>query len=137
MKKNITIEKILPDNAPSLIGDKEQLKGAIINILGNAVKYTPEGGTIHFELSEADDMVTFDIKDDGCGIPQDEIPHIFNKFFRSSNPAVADQPGTGLGLAIAHEIVMLHEGKLDVESRVGEGSQFTLKIPKEEYTLEK
>jgi two-component system phosphate regulon sensor histidine kinase PhoR len=136
LKKSITVEKILPDNNPSLIGDKEQLKGAIINILGNAVKYTPEGGTIRFELSENDEMVAFDIQDTGCGIPQDELPHIFTKFFRSKNPAVAEQPGTGLGLAIAHEIVMLHEGKLTVESRFGEGSHFTIKIPKEEYYLE-
>lgn len=137
LKKNLTVEKILPDNNPSLIGDKEQLKGAIINILGNAVKYTPEGGTIRFELSENDEMVMFDIQDTGCGIPQDELPHIFTKFFRSKNPAVAEQPGTGLGLAIAHEIVMLHEGKLTVESHFGEGSHFTIKIPKEEYYLEK
>ncbi|MGD8837598.1 MAG: ATP-binding protein, partial [Desulfobacteraceae bacterium] len=116
---------------------KEQLKGAIINILGNAVKYTPEGGTIRFELSEKDEMVAFDIHDTGCGIAQDEQPHIFTKFFRSKNSAVAEQPGTGLGLAIAHEIVMLHEGKLTVESQFGQGSQFTIKIPKEEYYLEK
>jgi signal transduction histidine kinase len=137
LKKNIAVEQILPDNNPSLIGDKEQLKGAIINLLGNAVKYTPEGGTIRFELSENNAMVMFDIHDTGCGIPEDELPHIFTKFFRSRNPAVADQPGTGLGLAIAHEIVMLHEGKLIVESRLGEGSHFTIKIPKEEYYLEK
>ncbi|MGD8846647.1 MAG: ATP-binding protein [Desulfobacteraceae bacterium] len=137
LKKGITVEKILPDNNPSLIGDKEQLKGAIINILGNAVKYTPEGGTIRFELSEKDEMVAFDIHDTGCGIAQDEQPHIFTKFFRSKNSAVAEQPGTGLGLAIAHEIVMLHEGKLTVESQFGQGSQFTIKIPKEEYYLEK
>jgi signal transduction histidine kinase len=137
LKKQITIEKILPDNTPSLIGDKEQLKGAIINILGNAVKYTPEGGTIRFELSENDEMVAFDIHDTGCGIPEDEMPHIFTKFFRSKNRTVAEQPGTGLGLAIAHEIVMLHEGKLTVESQFGQGSHFTIKIPKEEYYLEK
>lgn len=137
INKNITIERILPDNFPSLIGDKEQLKGCLINILGNAVKYTGEGGTIQFEISEMDDMVVFDIKDNGCGIAEENIPLIFNKFFRSDQSAITAQQGTGLGLAIAAEIVSLHNGTIDVQSQIGVGTLFSIKIPKEEYYLEK
>ena len=136
-KKNITIQRKLPDNIPSLIGDKEQLKGALINILGNAVKYTPENGKIHFSLSEDDNMVIFDIIDTGYGIATEDLSHIFEKFYRSSNQQVVDQQGTGLGLAIASEIISLHEGEIKVQSDIGRGTYFTVKIPKKEYYLGK
>lgn len=134
-KKNITIQKILPDNLPTLIGDKEQLKGCIINILGNAVKYTGENGKIQFELSELKNMVVFDIRDSGCGIAEEDLPFIFDKFFRSGRSEITMQQGTGLGLAIAAEIVSLHDGSIDVQSRLDEGTHFSIKIPKEEYYL--
>ncbi len=136
-KKNISIIKHLPDNFPSLIGDKEQLKGAIINILGNAVKYTPENGKIQFELSERDNMVIFEIKDSGYGISEEDCVHIFDKFYRSSNAQIAEQQGTGLGLAITSEIIGLHSGEIEVQSELGKGTCFTVQIPKEEYYLGK
>lgn len=136
-KKNISIEKYLPDNFPSLFGDKDQLKGSIINILSNAVKYTPENGRIEFELSEQDSMVIFDVRDSGYGMSEEDLAHIFEKFYRSSNPQIAEQQGTGLGLAIASEIIDLHDGEIEVRSEIGKGTHFTLKIPKEEYYLGK
>ncbi len=135
--KNITIDKILPDNFPSLIGDKEQLKGCLINVLGNAVKYTANNGKIIFELSEMEDRVVFDIRDSGCGIAEEDIPLVFNKFFRSEKAAVTSQQGTGLGLAIAAEIVFLHNGTIEVQSKLEEGTHFSIKLPKEEYYLGK
>lgn len=134
-KKNISITKTLPDNFPSIIGDKEQLKGCLINILGNAVKYTDTNGTIQFELTEMEDMVVFMVKDNGCGIVEEDIPFIFNKYFRSAQSAVAEQQGTGLGLAIAAEIVSLHNGTIEVHSQPGEETVFSVKLPKEEYYL--
>ena len=136
-EKNISIHRHLPDNFPSLIGDKDQLKSAIINILGNAVKYTPENGEIHFELSEQDNMVVFDIKDTGHGMSEEDLSHIFDKFYRSQNPQITDKQGTGLGLAITSEIIGLHEGEIKVKSELGKGTYFTVKIPKEEYYLGK
>ena len=136
-EKSISIHRHLPDNFPSLIGDKDQLKGAIINILGNAVKYTPEKGEIHFELSEQDNMVVFDIKDTGYGMSEEDLSRIFDKFYRSQNPQITDQQGTGLGLAITSEIVGLHEGEIKVKSELGKGTYFKVKIPKEEYYLGK
>jgi len=136
-KKNISIQRDLPDNPPTLVGDKEQLKGVLINILGNAVKYTPENGKIHFALSEEDNMVIFDIRDTGYGIAEEDLSRIFDKFYRSSDRQVVEQQGTGLGLAIASEIVSLHEGEIKVQSEIGRGTDFKVKIPKKEYYLGK
>lgn len=136
-KKNISIQRDLPDNPPTLVGDKEQLKGVLINILGNAVKYTPENGKIHFALSEEDNMVIFDIRDTGYGIAKEDISRIFDKFYRSSNQQIVEQQGTGLGLAIASEIVSLHEGEIKVQSEIGRGTEFKVKIPKKEFYLGK
>jgi signal transduction histidine kinase len=137
LRKNISIHRHVPDNFPSLIGDKDQLKGALINILGNAVKYTPENGDIHFELSEQDNRVIFDIRDTGYGMSEEDLSHIFDKFYRSQDPQIAEQQGTGLGLAITSEIISLHNGEMKVKSKIGEGTHFTVKIPKEEYYLGK
>lgn len=134
-EKNITIERKLPDVFPTLTADKDMLKAAVINILGNAIKYTPENGTITFGIGEQDRMVVFDVSDTGYGIAEDELPHIFDKFFRSANPQVTEEIGSGLGLAITAEIVRLHDGKIDARSELGAGTQFTIRIPREEYYL--
>jgi signal transduction histidine kinase len=135
-KKNIAIERVVPDNFPSLIGDKDQLKASIINILGNAVKYTPENGNVQFSVNENQNMVIFEVIDTGYGISQEDLSHIFDKFYRSENPQISEQQGTGLGLAITSEIIRLHDGKIEVQSEIGKGTHFAVKIPKEEYYLE-
>lgn len=135
--KKIIIEKHMPDILPSFMADKELLKTAIINIVGNAVKYTPENGKIVFSMDDMGSAIIFDVADTGYGMAQEEIPRVFEKFFRSNNPEIRSQAGTGLGLAIAYEIVHLHGGDIEVQSKLGEGSRFTIKIPKEEYTLGK
>jgi len=136
-KKNITIERNLPDNFPSLFGDKELLKVAIINILGNAVKYTPEDGHIKFTLSEQDDVAIFEVVDDGYGISKEDLPHIFDKFYRSTDSRITEQTGSGLGLALTSEIIRLHGGEIEVTSEPDEGSHFVIRLPKEEYYLGK
>ncbi|NOR25876.1 MAG: PAS domain-containing protein [Desulforhopalus sp.] len=137
LKKKISIERKLPDNFPSLVGDKELLKAAIINILGNAVKYTPENGHIKFMLTEQDDFIIFEVTDDGHGISKEDLPHIFDKFYRSTDPHVTEQTGSGLGLALTSEIVRLHGGEIEVNSKPDEGSHFMIRLPKEEYYLGK
>jgi signal transduction histidine kinase len=136
-KKNITIERNLPDHFPSLFGDKELLKVGIINILGNAVKYTPEKGQIKFTLTEQDDVIVFEVIDNGYGIPKEDLPHIFDKFYRSTDPRVTEQTGSGLGLALTSEIIRLHGGEVEVSSKVDAGSHFIIRLPKEEYYLGK
>lgn len=136
-KKNITIERNLPDHFPSLFGDKELLKVGIINILGNAVKYTPEKGQIKFNLNEQDDVVVFEVIDNGYGISKEDLAHIFDKFYRSTDPRVTEQTGSGLGLALTSEIIRLHGGEVEVSSKIDEGSHFVIRLPKEEYYLGK
>jgi signal transduction histidine kinase len=136
-EKQITVEKNLPDNFPTLVGDKELLKIAMINLLSNAVKYTPENGQVTFALLEEDNKVIFEVADTGCGISEEEIPMVFNKFYRSNNPYVAEQKGNGLGLAMTSDIVHLHGGNIEVKSELNEGSQFTIQLPIEEYYLGK
>ena len=137
LKKNITIYKNLPDFFPSFMGDKEMLKISLINILGNAVKYSPENASITLSLFEEDKNIVFIIEDTGYGISEKDLPHIFNKFYRSSEPDIKEKMGSGLGLAMTAEIVNLHGGEVDVQSEQGKGSKFSIKLPKEEYYLEK
>ena len=133
--KHLTIEKRMPDNFPSLLADKELLQGAIINILGNALKYTPEHGKITFAISDQDDAATFEVIDTGYGIAKEDLPHVFEKFYRSGNKEITDQMGSGLGLAITAEIVRLHGGHIDMQSELGVGTHVTIRIPKEEHYL--
>ncbi len=135
-KKGIAIERHAPDNFPVFMGDKELLKGAIINILGNAVKYTPQKGVIDFGLRKEGGNIIFDISDTGYGMSQEDLDHIFDKFYRSSNPKVQDNQGTGLGLCIAAEIINLHGGRIDVKSELGKGTYFIISIPMEEYYID-
>jgi len=135
--KNIRIERNLPDTFPALMADKELLKTAVINILSNAVKYTPRGGRITFSISEQDGKVLFDISDTGYGIAEKDLPHIFEKFYRSEDDSILEQTGSGLGMAITADIVHLHGGEIQVSSTIGQGSHFTISIPKEEYHLGK
>ena len=136
-KKHLSIEKRLPETFPVLVADKELIKGAIINIIGNAMKYTPEQGKITFVIDDQMEAVTFEVIDTGYGISQEDMPSIFDKFFRSSNPQITTQAGSGLGLSITGEIVRLHVGEIDVKSQLGEGTHITIRIPKEEHYLGK
>jgi signal transduction histidine kinase len=133
--KNIFLEKKISENSPSLMGDKELLKVAIINILNNAVKYTPQNGKVSLSLFNQNGYVIFDVVDSGCGISSKDLPYIFDKTYRSDDPFVRDVSGSGLGLAITQEIVELHDGEIEVQSEYGKGARFTIKLPQEEYNL--
>jgi len=136
-KKHHILERKFPEVFPTLVGDKELLRVAIINFLSNAVKYTPEDGKITFSLIDLNDTVVFEIIDTGLGISDDDLPHIFDRSFRSLDPQVRDQSGSGLGLAIASEIIQLHGGEVEVESQPGEGTHFLIRFPKEDYYIGK
>jgi signal transduction histidine kinase len=133
--KNIFLEKNVSENSPSLMGDKELLKVAIINILTNAVKYTPQNGKVSLTLFNQNGHIFFDVVDTGCGISPKDLPYIFDKTYRSPDPLVREVSGSGLGLAITQEIIELHGGVVEVQSESGKGSQFTIKLPQEEHHL--
>jgi len=113
-------------------GDLRQLEQAVTNLLANAVKFTPAGGRVDLVAEAADpsgleaDII---VRDTGIGIPRNELPQLFDRFFRASNAAEAQIPGTGLGLTIVHEIVLAHGGQLDVKSEVGVGTTFRIRLP--------
>jgi signal transduction histidine kinase len=98
------------------------------NLLENAMKYTPSNGTIFVEAEAEDDQVILRIRDTGPGIPHQDQPFLFDKFFRASNTP-EDAPGTGLGLSIVKSIVDQHEGRIWVDSELGQGATFTVVLP--------
>jgi signal transduction histidine kinase len=105
----------------------------LLNLVTNAIKYTPAGGTVALRLAQEDGAVVFTVADTGIGIAPGDLPHIFDRFWRA-DPArsrTGDRPGTGLGLAITKWIAEAHGGSITVQSRPGRGSVFTVRLPRE------
>jgi signal transduction histidine kinase len=107
-------------------GDPDRLKQLLLNLIDNALKYTPEGGSVTISLYRDLEWVRLSVKDTGVGIPPDVLPHIFDRFYRAQREG---RTGVGLGLSIAHWIAEAHDGRLTVESEVGRGTRFTLWLP--------
>jgi signal transduction histidine kinase len=116
---------------PELTGDKEKLQQVMINILANAMKYTANGGHIHIEAHTTDEGVLISVSDNGMGIPEDDLPRLFERFYRVEKARTSDAGGTGLGLAIAKEILDAHGGEIRVESVSGEGTNVHVLLPYE------
>jgi len=110
--------------------DSERMTQVIINLLTNAIKYTQPKGIINIEFSETDHEVVMDVVDNGSGIPKDELPYIFERFYRADKSRNRSTGGTGIGLTIVKSIVMAHGGSIEVHSEVGIGSTFTVILPK-------
>ena len=110
-------------------GDRLKLRQALANLLSNAVTYTPDGGTIRISAHQARGRAQLMVRDTGCGIAPDHLPHIFEPFYRADAARGGESGHTGLGLAMAAWIVRAHGGHLTVESEVGVGSAFTLSLP--------
>lgn len=114
---------------PPVLGDAQWLKQALINLLDNALRYTPSGGAVTVRLQTAGQEVAIAVEDTGHGIEQEHIPHLFERFYRTDWARAKDAAGTGLGLPIVKEIADAHGGTISVTSQVGKGSVFTLRIP--------
>jgi two-component system, OmpR family, sensor histidine kinase BaeS len=117
-------------NCADILADKGRIEQVYMNLLSNAVKFTPEGSEINISISEMHDSVTFSVKDNGIGIAADEIPFIFERFYRADKSRNRMTGGSGIGLAIVKSIVTAHEGTVDVESHLDKGSSFTVTLPK-------
>ena len=113
-------------------GDKIRIEQILINITSNAIKYTPDGGRISLRLHDLGDRAEITITDNGVGIPEEDIPHLFERFYRVEKARSSDKGGTGLGLAIAKEFAVAHGGDIRVSSIVGKGTTFTVTLPKQE-----
>lgn len=116
-------------DSSNILVDRDRISQVIINLLSNAIKYTNEGGTIDINISESNKFVALSIKDNGIGISPEEIPFVFERFYRGDKSRNKMTGGSGIGLAIVKSIVMAHEGKIELKSDLGKGSCFTIKLP--------
>ena len=117
------------DNVVPLSLDEEKITIAFENIINNAVKYTPTGGTVKIFLKTDNKKVTVEISDTGIGVPEKDSPRIFEKFFRSRNAFRVETEGTGLGLYIARNIILAHNGDISFSSEEGKGTTFVITLP--------
>jgi two-component system phosphate regulon sensor histidine kinase PhoR len=120
---------LLPPNLPAFKGDSQKLHQVLVNLLQNAVNYTPSGGEIVVEAKSSDRTIDIVVADTGIGIPPEDQPRIFERFYRVDKGRSRELGGTGLGLSIVKHIVEAHGGAVAVESQVGKGSKFTVTLP--------
>ena len=125
-KHKITIKA---DEHLYLTGSEKEIKSLFSNLIVNAVKYTPDAGEIVITWFEKNDQAVFQVKDTGIGIDEKHIPRITERFYRVDKARSRDSGGTGLGLAIVKHVLMRHEAKLDVQSKLGSGSVFSCTFP--------
>ena len=118
-----------PESLPLIVGDRSRLEQVMMNIIGNAVKYTPDGGHIRVTAGAADGVVWMEVSDDGIGIPEKDRAHIFDRFYRVDKARSRESGGTGLGLSIALEIVQRHQGVLALAPHQGPGTTVRLELP--------
>ncbi len=128
-EKRITLEFDLPPKLPVLQADRDKIALALHNLMGNALKYTLEGGHVVVTAAVEKGHLSVSVSDTGIGIDSEEIEKVFDKFYRSKDPQATNVKGSGLGLAIAREVARLHSGDITVESELGKGSTFTLTLP--------
>jgi signal transduction histidine kinase len=114
---------------PIVVGDRDRLIQVVSNLVNNAIKYSPDGGTVTLSTRSEGGYALVSVADTGLGIPPDEIGHVFERFRRVRSGAAQSIPGTGLGLTIVKQIVEMHGGKIWVESAVGHGSAFHFTVP--------
>jgi len=122
-----------PKQVPEITADRQRIEQVIINILSNAVKYTPDGGRIDIELKvqRARRNLVLTIRDNGIGIPKEDLDHLFERFYRVEKSRTQDAGGTGLGLAIAKELVEAHGGTISIDSVLSEGTTVRIELPVE------
>ena len=128
--KNKNLSFTVIGGCPDILADRDRINQVIMNLISNAVKYTPDDGEIRITVSETEKSVVLSIEDNGVGIPQDEVPYIFERFYRADKSRNRMTGGSGIGLAIVKSIVAAHGGSVDVESRLGKGSCFMVMLPK-------
>src|SRR2546425_1068132 len=132
-ESGVRVEVATPPEPMVVSVDATRIRQLILNLLTNAVKYTPPGGTVRMRLGAADGRVTLSVADTGIGIAPGDLPHIFDRFWRadSARTRTGERPGAGLGLAISKWIAEAHGGRIDVVSRPGGGTTFTVTLPRE------
>jgi two-component system OmpR family sensor kinase len=128
----VSVTSAMPERPVRMAVDPHRIREMLLNLVTNAIKYTPKGGTIDLSLADQDGAVSITVRDTGIGIAPGDLPHIFERFWRA-DPArsrTGERPGTGLGLAITKWIAEAHGGGITVQSRPGRGTIFTVRLPR-------
>ena len=128
-RAGLTLRVECADDLPRVKIDSQRLEQVLVNLIHNAVKFTHTGGEVILEAGSGIGEVRFAVKDTGIGIPLDDVPRIFERFYRVDKARSRERGGTGLGLAIVKHIAQVHGGQVTVSSRVGQGSTFTVRLP--------
>lgn len=126
--KGVSLSLDVPEGLPKALGDRDRLEQVVVNLLDNAIKYTPSGGSVKIGASPEGAEVIVHIADTGLGIPPEDISRIFERFYRVDKARSRELGGTGLGLAIVKHIIQGHNGRLNVESAPGKGSTFSFSL---------
>jgi len=127
--KKVVLSLMITETLPRIKARSEDIDDVFTNIVDNAIKYTPPEGKVEVIANINDKKIKVEIKDTGIGIPEDEIHHVFDEFYRAENARMIEKEGTGLGLAIAKKIIETYGGNIEVESKVNEGTRFTIFFP--------
>jgi len=128
-RKNNTLTLDVAHHLPAIKGNADYIERAVSNLIDNAVKYTPEGGKVHVRVSSTPMQVVVEVSDNGLGIPKEDLPRIFERFYRVDRSRSREMGGTGLGLSIVKHVMQVHGGAIEVDSCPGKGSTFRLKFP--------
>ena len=128
-KHQHSLTYIAPENLPEIVGDRDRIQQLLINILSNAIKYTPNGGTIRIVAGVRGGEVHIQVKDNGIGIPKEDLDRLFERFYRVDKARSRERGGTGLGLSIAKEIADAHGGRISIESQVQKGTTVHIYLP--------
>lgn len=129
MEKGVELEVRLPEALPPILADPIRLRQVLMNLLTNAIRYTPPDGWISVEARDLGEAVQVSVRDTGVGIAPEDLPHVFDRFYRAEKSRARSDGGSGLGLAIAKHLVEAHGGRIGVESAPGQGAHFFFTLP--------
>jgi len=127
--KEVALTAGVEPGLPAIQADPDRIRQVLVNLLANALQYTPQGGQVQVTAVPLGGQVVICVRDTGPGIPPEELPRIFDRFYRADKSRSRGTGGSGLGLAIVRSIVELHKGSIRVESKTGEGACFTVTLP--------
>jgi two-component system sensor histidine kinase VicK len=133
--KNQRLEFVTEEEEMFGYFDHDRIEQVLLNIISNAIKYTEEDGEVKVHLEKEDGNAVLSVKDTGIGIPKEDLPRIFERFYRVDKARSRELGGTGLGLSIAKEIIEAHSGTIEIFSEVGEGTDVIIKLPLEENVV--
>jgi signal transduction histidine kinase len=125
----LDVDLHLPAEPVPFLGDRDLVERVMVNLIGNAVKFTPDGGRVGVRLEVADDTALIEVSDTGIGIPPTEVDQLFSRFFRSTVAQKRAIPGSGLGLSIARAVIEKHGGAIEVASEIEQGTTFRVRVP--------